>query len=60
MQKIVDSNAAETTNQHQIILASLEKLNGPFAAKGHVTYPPLNLIPSTLWIPETERAGKNK
>ena len=28
--------------------------------KGHVTYPPLNLIPDTLWIPETEREGKNK
>ena len=26
--------------------------------KGHLTYPPLNLIPDTLWIPEMKRAGK--
>ena len=31
-----------------------------FTAKGHMTYPPLNLIPHTLWIPEMKRAGKNK
>ena len=28
-------------------------------AKGHVTYPPLNLIPDTLWTPEMKKAGKN-
>ena len=27
---------------------------------GHVTYTPLNLMPSTSWILETERAGKTK
>ena len=29
----------------------------PFAGPGHVTYPPLNLRPGTLWIPDMERAG---
>ena len=32
----------------------------PFVAKGYMTYLPLNLIPSTSWIAEIERAGKNK
>ena len=35
-------------------------IQNPFPAKGHVTYPPLNLIPGTLQIAEIERAGKNQ
>ena len=31
--------------------------NRPFSAKGHVSYPPLNLIPCSLWVQETERAS---
>ena len=32
----------------------------PFAGPGHVTYPPLKFRPSTFWVPEMKRAGKNK
>ena len=38
----------------------MEVTSRPIAAKGHVTYPPINLIPNTLWIPETQRAEKKK
>ena len=35
----------------------LYSANRPFPGSGHVTYPPLNSIPSILWIPEIERIG---
>ena len=34
--------------------------NRPFAGPGHMTYPPLDLRPGTLWVPDMKRAGKTK
>ena len=53
------------TNSHEILLSVSKYLgtfstNKLFAPKGLMTYPPLNIILSTLWIPEMKRAGKSR
>ena len=51
---------SDTAEKYACMCRHQTKINRPCTVKGHVTYPSLNLIPGTLWIPIGKRICMGK